>query len=226
MQTKIYNAYRITHLNGSVEDINALDLVQALENMETPETESKVAQAFLVKENVRTLVEDEPGEIIFSAIVAEGGGGSIATPASGKIHVGDLLQFKAIPARNYEFVSWKLNGTDISTEAVMNLVMPELPAGIDTAVFTATFALAPVAWTSAVEPAEASTAGCIAFPTAGTTDANAEAEFLAVAKEGFTFSHWEVNGQTVSDNELLQTEVTPLAEGETARIYKAVFTVE
>lgn len=37
MQTKIYNAYKITHKNGSVEDINALDLVQALENMEIPE---------------------------------------------------------------------------------------------------------------------------------------------------------------------------------------------
>lgn len=48
MQTKIYNAYKITHKNGSVEDINALDLVQALENMEIPDTESKVLQAFLV----------------------------------------------------------------------------------------------------------------------------------------------------------------------------------
>lgn len=226
MQTKIYNAYRITHLNGSVEDINALDLVQALENMEIPETESKVVQAFLIKENVRTLVEDEPGEVIFTAVVAENGGGSIATPASGRIHVGDTLQFKAIPARNYEFVSWKLNGNVISTEAVMNLVMPELGNGIDTAVFTATFRLAPVAWTTAVEPAEASTAGCIAFPTSGSSEANSEAEFLAVAKEGFTFDHWEVNGQSVSDNELLQTEVTPLAEGESARIYKAVFTVQ
>lgn len=226
MQTKIYNAYRITHLNGSVEDINALDLVQALENMEIPETESKVVQAFLIKENVRTLVEDEPGEVIFTAVVAENGGGSIATPASGKIHVGDLLQFKAIPARNYEFVSWKLNGNVISTEATMNLVMPELGAGIDTAVFTVTFRLAPVAWTTAVEPAEASTAGCIAFPTSGSSEANAETEFLAVAKEGFTFDHWEVNGQSVSDNELLQTAVTPLAEGESARVYKAVFTAQ
>ena len=226
MQTKIYNAYRITHLNGSVEDINALDLVQALENMEIPETESKVVQAFLIKENVRTLVEDEPGEVIFTAVVAENGGGSIATPASGKIHVGDLLQFKAIPARNYEFVSWKLNGNVISNEATMNLVMPELGTGIDTAVFTATFRLAPVAWTTAVEPAEASTAGCIAFPTSGSSEANAETEFLAVAKEGFTFDHWEVNGQSVSDNELLQTAVTPLAEGESARVYKAVFTAQ
>ena len=114
MQTKIYNAYRITHKNGSVEDINALDLIQALENMEIPDTESKVLQAFLVKENVRTLVEDEKTEILFSAIVAENGGGSIATPASGRIHVGDMVQLKAIPARNYEFVSWKLNDVKIS----------------------------------------------------------------------------------------------------------------
>ena len=159
MQTKIYNAYKITHKNGSVEDINALDLVQALENMEIPDTESKVLQAFLVKENVRTLVEDEKTEILFSAIVAENGGGSIATPASGKIHVGDMVQLKAIPARNYEFVSWKLNDVKISEEAVVNLTMPELSAGIDTAVFTATFKLADVAWTTAVEPSGASTAG-------------------------------------------------------------------
>lgn len=223
MQTKIYNAYRITHKNGSVEDINALDLIQALENMEIPDTESKVLQSFLVKENVRTLVEDEKAEIIFSAIVAENGGGSIATPASGKIHVGDILQFKAIPARNYEFVNWKLNGVEISKEAMVNLVMPELASGVDTAVFTATFRMADVAWTTSVEPAEASTAGCIAFPTSGTSEANAEAEFLAVTKEGFAFDHWEVNGESVSTNELLQTAVTPLAEGESARVYKAVF---
>lgn len=226
MQTKVFNAYRITHENGSVEDINALDLVQALENMEIPETESPVIQTFLIKKGIRTLVEDEPTEIIFNAVVAENGGGSIATPATGKIHVGDMVQFKAIPAFNYEFVSWKLNGIEISKEAVLNFIMPELPAGIDTAVFTATFKLADVSWTTAVEPAEASTAGCIAFPTAGTSEANASAEFLAVPKEGFVFDHWEVNGETLTDNELLQTNVAPLSVGENARVYKAVFREE
>ena len=226
MQTKVFNAYRITHENGSIEDINALDLVQALENMEIPETESSVTQTFLVKKGIRTLVEDEPGEVIFTAVVAENGGGSIATPASGKIHSGDTLQFQAIPARNYEFVSWKLNGIEISNEETINFTMPALASGIDTAVFIATFRLAPVAWTTAVEPAEASTAGCIAFPTSGSSEANIETEFLAVAKEGFTFDHWEVNGESVSTNELLQTTVTPLAEGESARVYKAVFRAE
>lgn len=224
MQTKVFNAYRITHKNGSVEDINALDLAQALENMEIPETESPVLQVMLVKEGIRTLVEDEKTEITFSAVVAENGGGSIATPASGQIHVGDTVQFKAVPARNYEFVSWSLNGTVISNEAVMNLTMPELGSGITSAVLTATFKLADVAWTSAVSPAGASTAGCIAFPTSGSSEANASAELLAVTKEGFTFSHWEVNGESVSTNVLLQTTVTPLAEGESARVYTAVFT--
>ena len=56
MQTKVFNSYRITHENGSIEDINALDLVQALENMEITETESSVTQTFLVKKGIRTLV--------------------------------------------------------------------------------------------------------------------------------------------------------------------------
>lgn len=224
MQTKIYNAYRLTHKNGSVEDVNALDLVQALENMEIPETESKVLQAFLVKEGVRTLIEDEPTEIIFSAVVAEGGTGSIATPASGKIHAGDMIQLKAVPARNYTFVSWSLNGVVISNEATLNFTMPELEGGLDTAIFTATFALAPVAWTTSVSPAEASGAGALAFPLSGTALANSELSLLAVEAEGYTFDHWERNGETLSTNKILNTTVTPLAEGETSCTYVAVFT--
>jgi len=224
MQTKIYNAYRITHKNGSVEDINALDLVQALENMEIPDTESKVLQAFLVKENVRTLIEDEKAEIIFSAVVAEGGTGSIATPVAGKIHVGDMIALKAIPARTYAFVSWSLNGNVISTEASINFVMPELEGGIDTAVFTATFKLADVAWTSTVEPEGATSAGCVAFPASGSAEANSELSLIAVEAEGFTFSHWEKNGESIGTNKILETTIEPLAENESSRVYKAVFT--
>jgi hypothetical protein len=226
MQTKIFNAYRITHKNGSIEDINALDLVQALQNMEIPETESPVLQTFLIKEGIRTLVEDEKTEVLFNAVVAESGGGSIATPATGRIHVGDMVQFRAIPDRTYEFVCWKLNGHKISEEAVLNFVMPELGASIDTAVFEAEFRLSDIAWTTAVSPAEASTAGCIAFPTHGTSEAFAEEEFLAVPKTGFVFDHWDVNGVSVSDNALLQAEVRPLAEGEAERVYTAVFRAE
>lgn len=223
MQSKNYNAYRITHKDGSIEDINAVDLIQALENMDVQETESKVIQAFLVKENVRTLVEDEKTEILFSTIVAENGGGSIATPASGRIHVGDMIQLKAIPARNYEFVSWKLNDVKISEEAVVNLLMPELSAGVDTAVFTATFKLADVSWTSKVMPEEAGGTGCMSFPLSGKSKANSEIQLLAVEADGYEFDHWERNSEQITTSKILVTEASPLAEGETEAVYTAVF---
>lgn len=226
MQSKLVNAYRITHKNGKIEDINATSLVQALENMEVPESESAIIQTFLMKEGVRTLIEDEPTEVTFTAIVAENGGGSIATPATGRIHVGDMVQMKAVPARGYEFVSWSLNGEEISKDETINLVMPEPLEGIDTAVFTATFKLSDISWRTEVEPSEASTAGCVSFPASGVSEANAEASFIAVAKGGFTFDHWELNGESISTNELLTTTVTPLSDGEAERVYKAVFISE
>lgn len=223
MQYKNYNAYRITHKDGSIEDINAVNLIQALENMNTQETESKVVQAFLVKENVRTLVEDEPTEIIFSAVVADGGTGSIATPASGKIHVGDQIQFKAIPARNYAFDCWKLNGVEISKDADLLFTMSVLPENVDTAVFTAVFKEADIDWTSKVEPVEASGAGCVAFPASGTIKANGDLSLIAVEGDGYVFDHWERNGEEAGTNKILKVEATPLAVNETTCVYKAVF---
>lgn len=224
MQTKIYNAYRITHKNGSIEDINALDLVQALENMETPETESRVQQAFLVKENVKTLVEDRPEEIMFSSVVAEGGLGSIATPTQGVLHVGDKISLKAVPAKNYAFLDWKMNGEIVGTDADILYTIPELGEGINTIVFTATFGLSDINWKSEVSPSEASGAGCVAFPLSGTVKANGSLSLIAVAEQGYTFDHWERNGQNIGTNKILNTEVEPLSENETSCVYKAVFT--
>ena len=224
MQTRELNSYQITHKNGNVENINAETLVQALQNMEVSEEYSPVIQTYLKEEGVRTLVADVPAEIIFSAVVAEGGGGSIATPSSGKIHVGDQLAFKAIPAKNYVFVSWSLNGSVISTDAEMLLTMPELPTGMTSAVFTASFALAPVNWTTAVNPPEATGDGAVAFPPSGVTPANGNVSAIAVDSAGYTFDHWERNGQSIGTNKILEAEATPLAEGESACIYTAVFT--
>lgn len=224
MQTRELNSYQITHKNGNVENINAETLVHALQNMEVSEEYSPVIQTYLKEEGIRTLVADVPAEIIFSAVVAEGGGGSIATPSSGKIHVGDQLAFKAIPARNYVFVSWSLNGSVISREADMLYTMPELPSGMTSAVFTAEFALAPVNWTTAVNPPEATGDGAVAFPPSGVTPANGTLSAIAVDSAGYTFDHWERNGQSVGTNKILEAEATPLAEGESACIYTAVFT--
>ena len=225
MQTKNYNSYRITHENGNVEIINAENLIEALKNMEISEEYSPVLQTYMQEKGIRTLVNDLPEEIPFTSVVAEGAGGSIATPASGKVHAGDQLALKAVPARNYVFVNWKMNGQVISDQAELVYTFPELH-GEASAVFTATFKLADVAWTTAVEPAEATGEGCLAFPGSGATPANGNLSLLAVAKGAYAFDHWERNGVSLGTNEMLTTEVEPLAEGESACVYKAVFREE
>lgn len=223
MQTKSYNLYRITHKSGTVEEISAENLVEALNNMSIKESFDPVLQTYMKDEGIKTLVSDMPAEVPFTSVVAENSGGSIATPLSGTIHVGDQIALKAIPAANYSFVNWKLNGKVISEEASFVLTMPDLE-GEASAIFTATFALSPVSWTTEVEPVAASTAGALVFPTSGITEANGDISLIAVEAEGFTFDHWERNGESISTNKILSATATPLAEGESSAVYKAVFT--
>jgi hypothetical protein len=225
MQTKSYNTYKITHKNGSVERINAENLVEALQNMEISEEYSPVLQTYMEEENLRTLVADIPAEVPFTSVVNEEGGGSIATPLSGTVHVGDQLAFKAIPARNYVFVNWKLNDKVISEEASFVLTMPELN-GEASAVFKATFAKAPVNWATTVSPAEATGDGAVTFPASGTTPADGTVSAIAVDSENYGFDHWERNGLNVGDNKILSAEAVEPAEGETSVIYTAVFTAK
>lgn len=225
MQTKIYNAYRFTHKNGSIEDINALDLVQALKNLETPETESRVIQAILVKENVKTLVEDNPTEITFTSVVADGGTGSIATPTQGTLHVGDQISLKAIPARNYAFASWQMNGEVIGQSEELLYTIPELEEGITSIVFTATFTLANIEWTTKVSPDTATGKGCVAFPAKGEVVANGSLSLIAVEGTDCTFTRWERNGVEVGTNKILElASVAPLSEDEDTCVFTAVFT--
>ncbi len=223
MQTKLYNSYRITHKNGSVENINAENLVEALNHMGIDELTSPVLQTYMEAEGIRTLVADMPAEVPFTAVVNEEAGGSIATPVSGTVHAGDQLAFKAIPARNYIFVEWRMNGKAISTEAEFVYTFPSLE-GEASAVFTAVFAPSPLAWTTEVEPASATSAGVMTFPPSGVSPANGKVSAVAIEAEGFTFSHWERNGVSVGDNKVLDVDVVPLAEGEASAVYKAVFT--
>ena len=224
MQTKNLNTFRITHFNGSVEEISAVDMAQALANTGIAETTSPVVSAVRTKTNVKTLVDDAPTVVYFTASVATGGGGSIATPASGTVHVGDSLTLKAIPARNYTFVNWKMNGEIISTAEEFLYTIPELADGEESAVFTAEFKLSDVSYTATVSPAGASGAGCLAFPASGTVQANSSLGLIAVGATGYTFSHWERNGASISTNVQLATTVEPLAEGESSAVYTAVFT--
>ncbi len=223
MQTKLYNSYRITHKSGSIEEINAENLIEALKNSAIDESFDPVLQTFMYAEGIKTLVADAPAEVPFTAVVNEGAGGSIATPASGLVHVGDQLSLKAVPARNYVFVNWKMNGKVISDVAEFMFVFPEL-GGEASAVFTATFAKAPVNWTTAVSPAEATSDGADTFPNAGTTPADGTVSAIAINSERYAFDHWERNGVNVGANKELSAPADEPAEGETSVIYTAVFT--
>ena len=225
MQTKLLNAYRITHKNGSVENINAENLVEALNNMEIDESYSPVLQTYMTEEGIRTLVADLPEVVPFTAVVNDEAGGSIATPVSGNVHAGDQLSFKAIPARNYVFKNWKLNDKVISEDADFVFTFPELN-GEASAVFKATFELAPVTWTTEVYPPEATGDGAVTFPASGVTPASGTVSAIAVDSEHYTFDHWERNGVSVGTNKILSAEAEEPAEGETSVIYKAVFTEE
>ena len=223
MQTKLYNSYRITHKNGSVETINAENLVEALNHMGIDELTSPVLQTYMEAEGIRTLVADMPAEVPFTAGVSEGAGGSIATPVSGTVHVGDEIAFKAVPARNYVFKNWKLNDVVISETAEFVCIFPDLH-GEASAVFKATFAPAPVSWATAVSPAEATADGAMTFPASGVTPADGTVEAIAVNSDNYTFDHWERNGTSVGTNKVLSAEAVEPAEGETSVVYTAVFT--
>lgn len=227
MQTKNLNAYRITHQNSQIENINAENLMQALENMAVPESESPVIQTFMVKESIATVMEELPAEVLFTAVIAGGeGSGFLATPSSGRIHVGDSIALKAVAERGYDFVSWSRNGKVISTEASFVYEMKPLAENEDTAVFTATFAPSPVSYVATVSPEEATGAGCVAFPDSGTVPANSTLKLIAVEAGGYIFDHWERNGESIGTNKILEAEVTPLTESETVAEYVAVFTEE
>ena len=227
MQYKNYNTYTITHKNAATERINAENAAQAIANMQIGDTAENPVTRLLMSTPmaVRTVLEDMPAEITFTAVVAgDEGGGSIATPAQGVVHVGDEMQLTAVPARNWQFVNWKRNDVVISTEASFLYTMEALEEGEDFAAFTATFELSPVNWSTEIEPPEATGDGCIAFPTNGTTQANTSQEFLAVPKTGWVFDHWERNGTELGTNELLQVEqLAPAADNEYLVVYKAVF---
>lgn len=221
MQYKNLSTFKITHENGFAEFLNAVDAEQAVANVE--ETISPVVALLRTAKNVKTLVDDEPTSITFTAVTS-GGGGSVATPASGTIHTGDQITLSAIADRNYEFVEWQMDGAKISEYASFLFTMPEVEEGVESAVFTAVFRLADIEWTSVATPEGAGTAGCLAFPESGTIEANKTLDLIAVEAEGYTFDHWERNGESIGSNKILNVAVTPLATDEASCAYNAIFT--
>lgn len=224
MQTKNLNTYKITHENGRVDFISSENAKQAVASVDDIEHTPVVALLRTAK-NVKVLLNDVPAVITLQTTIT-GGEGSIATPSVGELHSGDSVKLKCIPARNYEFVAWKLDNEVVSTEAEFLLTVPEVEEGVELLSYVAEVKLSDVSWTSAVTPSEAGTAGCLAFPVEGTVKANENISLIAIEKEGYTFDHWERNGESIGTNNILEATVTPLAEGEVSCVYTAVFTAE
>lgn len=222
MLTKNYSTYRILYKNGFMEEVNAENIEQAIRNKSVAEEISPVLQITLQAENIPTFVEDMPAEIPFIATVLNGGG-SIATPASGTVHVGDVISLNAIPDRNYEFVSWKRNDKIISEDPLFSYTMEALEEGETTVAFTASFKLKDITFTTDVLPADAKAAGCLSYPTSMTVAANSAYQLLAVEGQGYTFSHWERNGTVLTTDKMATVTVSPLASDELSVKYNAVF---
>lgn len=62
MIVKALNLYRIIHKNGTTEDINAVSLSVALENMTTSEETSPVICADMISSNTRTVILEDTND--------------------------------------------------------------------------------------------------------------------------------------------------------------------
>ena len=87
MQSKLYNSYRITHKSGTIEEVNAESLIEALNSMSIKEEFDPVLQTYMYAQGIRTLVADLPEVVPFTAVVNDEAGGSIATPVSGNVSI-------------------------------------------------------------------------------------------------------------------------------------------
>lgn len=222
MNTREYNEYKVIHKDGKVEDINSLTMIEALESLETPDTASDVLQISLMKEGVKTLIEDEPREV--TLIVSGGSASNYVTPTPCIVHVGDTVNLRAFPAEHYRFVSWTLNNIVLSNIDSYDFIVPEPEAGSDTITVQANFELKNVRCDTEVLPAEAASAGCFAFPeVTSNIPVNTVREFLAEAKGNFVFDHWEINSAVLSTNTHLIWVVPELEANEDKHILKAIF---
>lgn len=219
MTTRDLNTYRLTFKDGTTESINATGLVQAIENASKDDAVVPIVQTFMTAQGVATVVEELPTEVLFTAVVADPAGGSIATPANGSIHVGDSISLRAIPATGWQFVRWERNGEVIGTEEILTYEMSPLSEGEDTCVFVAVFAESERKCSLSVSPADATGDGCMAFPPKLSVLPGQEVSAVAVTGEGWKFDRWERDGETVGTHIVLAADATDALEQE----YVAVF---
>lgn len=225
MVTRDLNTYRLTFKDGTTQRINATGLIQAIENAEKDDKEVPIVQTFMVAEKVATVMEAPPKEVLFTSLVQGEAGGSIATPASGQIHVGDTITLRAIADTGWAFVEWKRKDHVIGTEETLLYKMKSLHEDEDTCVFTAVFRQVERKCFTSVRPAKATGDGCMAFPAELSVLPEQEVSAVAVTNGDWKFSHWERVNADLTHEEVGTHIVlaTPATEAMTQE-YVAVFT--
>lgn len=226
MQKKTLSTYKITHWNGTQEFLNAASMLEALENLDTPDEESAVIAASRTQTGIPSLFPDEPTEVnvkVYTDPTLQATGCE-ATPEAASVHAGDELTLEAFPARNYTFTGWKVDGAIVSTEPKYVFTVPEPAIKGDLLNILAEFKESDVSYTVAVSPSEATGSGCAAGPDS-TVAANAETELYAVDSDTYKFDGWYRNGEALGVTPVLKTTVAPLAEDEESCIFEAKFSL-
>lgn len=134
------------------------------------------------------------------------GGGTAS--GSGQVSEGQSVTVTAVPSSGYAFAGWRENGAIVSTNASYTF-----PASADRSL-TAVFAVVVPTYTitATIDPEGSGT-----VTGAGQYREDAAVTLTAVMNDGYTFSGWQENGQTVS------TDASYTFTAEANRALAAVF---
>lgn len=116
-------------------------------------------------------------------------GGGVASGA-GAYYEGDIATVTARPGEKYDFAGWREGGQTVSESASYSFAVTG-PRNL-----TAAFALKKFQVIASVDPA-----GSGEVTGAGTYDIDTEVTVAATAWDGYVFTRWTENGQTVSDGQ-------------------------
>jgi len=139
------------------------------------------------------LVKGEGGLITVTALPEQGG----TISGGGFIGGGAECALSATPNVGYDFAGWMLNGVQVSTETSYTFTPSE------SGDYVALFALETYEVTSSADPEEGGE-----VTQGGTYTYGSQCTLMAVAKQDYTFLNWTKDGEVVSDNTVLNFEVT------------------
>ena len=132
--------------------------------------------------------------VAVSASPAEGG--TVTQTGSGTYNDGAAVTVAAIANEGYEFVEWKENGTQVSTDAAYTFIVEGNRNLV--AVFKAKEVTPPATTYTVAVSASPAEGGTVTQTGSGTYNDGAAVTVAAIANEGYEFVEWKENGTQVS----------------------------